>query len=174
MVRAHDLDGRCGVAFRDARIMVRDIENSHFGHVSTGPNGQRDLSLAYRFETPAGSVVVTGDTGPSAAVTELARGADVLVSEVYLAAAPKPGTPPPAPGSLAAQLAEHMSQEHLSPEAVAKLAVAAGVKTLILTHLVVPDDPAVAEKLKARIAAIYKGEVIVGRDMTRFVMSRGF
>ena len=48
------------------------------------------------------------------------------------------------------------------------------MKTLILTHLVVPDDPAVAEKLKARIAAIYKGEVIVGRDMTRFVMSRGF
>ena len=38
-------------------------------------------SIAYRLDTAAGSVVITGDTAPCTAVTELARGADTLVVE---------------------------------------------------------------------------------------------
>ena len=36
-------------------------------------------SLAYRIDTPDGSVVLTGDTAPSDTVTDLARGTDVLM-----------------------------------------------------------------------------------------------
>ena len=36
-------------------------------------------SLAYRIDTPDGSVVLTGDTAPCDTVTDLARGADVLM-----------------------------------------------------------------------------------------------
>ena len=38
-------------------------------------------ALAYRFDTDTGSVVFSGDTGPSENLVELARGADVLVHE---------------------------------------------------------------------------------------------
>lgn len=38
--------------------------------------------LGRRFDTPDRSFVFTGDTGPSDAVTKLAEGADVLVTEV--------------------------------------------------------------------------------------------
>jgi len=39
-------------------------------------------SYAYRIDSAAGAVVFSGDTGPSEAVSDLARGADVLVHEV--------------------------------------------------------------------------------------------
>src|SRR3546814_4979499 len=45
-------------------------------------NAGRDKSFSYRFETPGRVIVFSGDTGPSEALTELARGADILVSEV--------------------------------------------------------------------------------------------
>ena len=37
-------------------------------------------SLSFRFDLPGRSIVYTGDTGPSAAVETLAKGADLLVS----------------------------------------------------------------------------------------------
>jgi len=169
---AHELDGRGGIALDDGRVTVRSMENSHFGHASTGRTGARDLSLAYRFETAAGAIVITGDTGPSDALALFAKGADVLVSEVYVAPQARPGASPVAAGSVAAQLAEHMNQEHLTPENVARLALSAGVKKLVLTHLVVPDDPAIAAKLRRRIGRIYKGEIIVGRDLERIALQR--
>jgi ribonuclease BN (tRNA processing enzyme) len=39
-------------------------------------------SYSYRFETLYGAIVFTGDTRSSAAVVALAKGADVLISEV--------------------------------------------------------------------------------------------
>src|SRR5438105_11692505 len=38
-------------------------------------------SYAYRFQAGEKSIVFTGDTGPSEAVTNLAKGADILISE---------------------------------------------------------------------------------------------
>ncbi|MCC5348697.1 MBL fold metallo-hydrolase, partial [Staphylococcus aureus] len=39
-------------------------------------------SFAFRFDTEDGSVVFSGDTGPSENLVRMARGADVLVHEV--------------------------------------------------------------------------------------------
>ena len=40
-------------------------------------------AYGYRFDTADGSVVISGDTAPCANLVRLARGADVLVHEVY-------------------------------------------------------------------------------------------
>ena len=166
MFVGHDID-HDGRAFQDDRVKVTAIENAHFSHRSYGPDGQKDRSLSYRFDTPAGSVVFTGDTGPSEAVTRLAKGADVLVSEVYL---PRPPADPRAnAGSpVGRELTEHMNREHLTPEDVGRMATAAGVKTLILSHLVIGPGPETAQRLEAEVRKTYSGKLIVGQDLLRF------
>lgn len=65
-----------------------------------------------------GSLVFTGDTGPCAALVELARGADLLLAEA--AFLDRPGNPPGL---------------HLSGRDAAAAAAAAGVGALVLTHI---------------------------------------
>ena len=69
-----------GVIYQDANIKVTAVENSHFAF-HKGPAAGKHKSYSYRFETPDRVIVFTGDTGPSDAVTELAKGADLLVTE---------------------------------------------------------------------------------------------
>src|SRR6202140_3797489 len=69
-----------GVIYQDANIKVSAVENTHFGF-HKGAASSKHKSYSYRFETPDRVVVFTGDTGASDAVTELAKGADLLVTE---------------------------------------------------------------------------------------------
>jgi ribonuclease BN (tRNA processing enzyme) len=47
-----------------------------------------------------------------------------------------------------------------------RIAAAAGVKTLVLSHFVPPDDPLVTEQMWIDAAAQhFKGKIIVGRDL---------
>ena len=69
-----------GMIYQDANIKVTAVENSHFAF-HEGPAAGKHKSYSYRFETPDRVIVFTGDTGPSDAVTELAKGADLLVTE---------------------------------------------------------------------------------------------
>ncbi len=73
---------------------------------------------ALRLTAGGRSLVYTGDTGPSERVVELARGADVLLSE----AAHPPG--PDLPSGL-----------HLTGREAGEMATAAGVARLLLTHI---------------------------------------
>ncbi|WP_338466537.1 MBL fold metallo-hydrolase [Novosphingobium sp. ZN18A2] len=165
----HVID-RDGPFFDDGTVKVTAAENTHFSHPSYGPDGKKDMSLSYRFDTPNGSIVFTGDTGPSDAVAELAKGADVLVSEVYLAPRDQPGAESisAANKALRDELADHMMREHLSPEEVGKLAARAGVRTVILTHIVAAPSPDLADELVRGVKTYFHGNVIVGRDLMRF------
>lgn len=167
MFVAHVID-HGGPAFDDGVVKVSTTENSHFQHVSHGPDGRKDMSLSYRFDTPKGAIVFTGDTGPSDAVADLAKGATVLVSEVYLAAPGSTSATGGANAALAKQLAEHMTTEHLAPEEVGKIAQRAGVKTVILTHIVAAPSADLAETLIARVKSVFNGEVVVGYDLLRY------
>ena len=161
---AHDIDVP-GPVYQDDRIRVTAVENRHFQHPSIGPDGRKDLSLTYRFETPGGSVVVTGDTGPSEAVTRFAEGADMLVSEVYLPSPGAIGNTGGASAALKAQLAEHMSHEHLTPEEVGKMAARAHVKTVVLTHIVGETGPDEDRRLIDGVRKYFHGRVIAGHDL---------
>jgi ribonuclease BN (tRNA processing enzyme) len=81
---------------------------------------------AYGLRVAAGdhAIVYSGDTGESAALVELAHGADVALFEAScLEARPAPDV-------------------HLTARQAAEHARAAGVGTLVLTHLVAWNDPA--------------------------------
>lgn len=120
-------------------------------------------ALAYRFDTAERSIVFSGDTNRSANLIELARGADVLVHEtLYVPAVDRLVARVPN----AATLKEHIIASHTAVEDCARIATAAGVKTLVLSHLVPADDPTVTEKTWLDAARPhFKGQIIVGRDL---------
>lgn len=117
-------------------------------------------ALAYRFETDERSIVISGDTRYSPDLVELARGADVLVHEAYHGETVDRYTP-----SVNAQtLREHIVACHTEVHDVGKLACDAGVRLLVLSHLV-PADGAIGDNTwLAAAKAHFDGPVVIGRD----------
>lgn len=165
-VIAHD-----GLVYQDDLIRVTAAENTHYRLMSARDRA-RMKSFAYRFETPYGVIVFTGDTGPSAAVERLAAGADVLVSEVEDLDAitrdvqPRPGASPRQARASAA-LIEHLRDEHLPMRAVGELATRAGVKAVLLHHYVPPEDRAT---YVTGVKQSYAGPVFAGEDLARYCL----
>ena len=120
-------------------------------------------AFAYRFDAPDRSIVISGDTAPSENVVRLARGVDVLVHSVmYPAAIDRLVSRVPNAAALKASILAHQT----SAEQAGRIAQAAGVKTLVLSHFVPPDDPQITEQMWADAARIhFQGQVIVGRDL---------
>ena len=129
-------------------------------------------ALAYRFDFPDRSIVFSGDTTPMESVAQLAKGADVLVHEaMYTPAMHKEAdaaTTRTAGGSAIAgdrdKLWAHLMRAHSPVEEVGRIAQEAGVKTLVLSHLV-PITGVTDEQWKAAAGQHFKGEVIVARDL---------
>ena len=120
-------------------------------------------AFAYRFDTPDRSIVISGDTRKSEALIRLARGADVLVHEALF---------PGAVDRLIANVANAPSLKasimghHTAVEDVGKVAAAAGVKTLVLSHLVPAEDPSLKDAMWIDAArARFQGGIVVGRDL---------
>lgn len=167
--------GAPGLIFEDPQIRVFAAENTHYNApVADARQGQK--SYSYRFETRQGTVVFTGDTGPSDAVTKLATGADLLVSEVI----DLPGTlravkqlAPDLSTEREASLAKHLKEDHLLPEQVGELAATAGVKQVVLSH-VAPglDDETSTEVYSAGVKKLYRGPVTVAADLMVFPLRR--
>src|SRR5574337_344453 len=168
----HDVEP--GMVYQDANVRVTAVENSHF-HIPKGsPFYGRYKSYAYRFETPGRVIVFTGDTGPSEAVTQLAQGADVLVSEV--------GSPEDVKNTLIkngawqsmteeqqTSLMRHIREEHLTPQEVGKMAARARVKTVVLTHLLpTVDENDDYQRFVPVVQTYFSGRVLVAKDLMEF------
>ena len=120
-------------------------------------------SFAYRFDAADRSLVISGDTAPSDNLITLAQGADVLVHEaMYLPAVDRLVARVPSAG----MLKKHLIASHTSAEDAGRVAQAAGVKTLVLSHLVPADDPAVTDEMWIDAARVhFRGRVILGKDL---------
>ncbi|WP_454797818.1 MBL fold metallo-hydrolase [Novosphingobium lindaniclasticum] len=150
---------------------VKVAANSHFDH--DGKPDPANASLSYRFVLGTRSITYTGDTGPSAAVTALAKGSDMFVSEVIaldallgeIRARRKDASP-----EMLAGMERHLSTHHLRPEAVGEIAAQAGVGRVVLTHFAVPPGPLpqFEPAIRAGIAARYHGAVDLARDLQSF------
>ncbi|PRA11686.1 MBL fold metallo-hydrolase [Arthrobacter sp. MYb211] len=138
--------------FEDDRIKVSAIL---VNHAPVFP------ALAYRFETEEGSVVFSGDTGLTPNITTLAQGADVLVHEVLDKTWPESLFPQPRSDAQEG-LYQHLIQAHTLIEDVGKVAQAANVGTLVLSHLVPGNRP---DEVWARCAEDFDGKLVIGRDL---------
>ncbi|WP_295218540.1 MBL fold metallo-hydrolase [uncultured Brevundimonas sp.] len=169
IVRVVELAG--GASVRVGGMTVRTAQNTHYDFAPGSSDDAAYKSLSYRFDTPGRSIAYTGDTGPSPAVAALAKGADLLVSEMIdldltlaKVAQNSPNMPPPA----RTKLVRHLSTHHLTPEAVGALAGAAGVRAVAVTHFAGGSDPARTADYRARIAKGFRGRLALANDLDRF------
>jgi ribonuclease BN (tRNA processing enzyme) len=120
-------------------------------------------ALAYRFDCPDRSIVISGDTRPSKNLVKLAQGADVLVHEVMhlpsldqlIATEPNAKT-----------LREHLLASHTTTEQIGRIATEAGVKTLVLSHFVPGGYPFLKDEVWFdAVRPTFSGNLVVGRDL---------
>lgn len=116
-------------------------------------------AVGYRFEYRGCVVAISGDTTECDGVVELARDADLLVHEILdeprLLELAGPGSRP------------YIIDYHSTAEQVGRMATQAGVKHLVLTHIIPAlRNDADAENLRAQVAAHFSGRITVGRDLT--------
>ena len=152
LIRPHEVT-EGGEIFKDDAIRVSAALNDH-------PPIRH--SFAYRLDTADRSIVISGDTRYSENVVKLARGADVLVHEVLSREFwERPNLPqPPA-------VVRHIVASHTDVADVGRVAAAAGVRTLVLSHLVPTEGPGAPtdEQWLEAARRHFKGEVVVGRDL---------
>jgi ribonuclease BN (tRNA processing enzyme) len=106
----------------------------------------RKESIAFRFESADRiSIVYSGDTDFSENLIDLAAGADILICE--------------------SALPDHLKAEgHLTPSLAGKIATAAGVKKLVLTHFYPECDTA---DIEGQCRKTYAGPLVLARDLMR-------
>ena len=114
--------------------------------------------LAFRIDTKEGSVCYTGDSGSSDAIVDLAKGCDILIHMNHYFSGTEPS-----PAYRAA------CGNHRDNAIVAKRA---GVKTLVLTHVLAQiDQPGIREQIVHEIQQVFEGRVVWGSDLMRLTLS---
>src|SRR5690242_998169 len=170
----HGHDVSAGVVYQDANIVVTAAENTHFNFQPGTPPYGKYKSFSYRIETPQRTFLFTGDTGPSDAVTALAKGADVLVTETtsvedVIEVFKRTGAWQAKTEDEQKGWIRHMHEEHVSPKDIGEMATKAGVKTIVMTHLgpsVRPNDD--YQRYADEATKYFSGQIIIARDLMEF------
>ena len=117
------------------------------------PHAQPYLTcLALRLDSDSGSMVYTGDTGPSKALEKLAEGCDVLIHMCSHIS-----------GSVDNHATAVGTSGHLE---AARTAAAAGARCLVASHIYNQFDlPGVRERVIAEMARVYDGVIVFGEDL---------
>jgi ribonuclease BN (tRNA processing enzyme) len=136
LIHAHDI-AQPGLVMQDENVRVTTALVQH---------PMVPVAFAYRFDAPDRSIVFSGDTARSDAVVRLARGADVLVHEAFYPEAVEKMVKGRAN---AEPLRRHLFASHTSAEDCGRVAAAAGVKTLVLSHFVPAEDPPISDAMWA-------------------------
>jgi ribonuclease BN (tRNA processing enzyme) len=140
-----------GVVYDSAGVRVTAFRVEH---------GTWREAYGYRIDTPARSVVISGDTKPSENLVRAAAGADVLVHEVY------PATRMAANVTESTRWPAYMRDFHTSDVELGQLAARIRPKLLILSHII--RRGATDEELLAGVRQSFDGRVVVGHDLERY------
>jgi ribonuclease Z len=142
-IRTHIV--REGVVYDDGEVKVTAFAVDH---------RPVQHAFGYRFEAQGQTIVISGDTRPTENLVKYAKGADILVLEAYL---PEHFLRVDTP-----EVAARLMSYHTSAEEAGVLAAKAGVKTLVLTHLIPGNAD---ETFRERAAKAFHGRIVVGRDL---------
>ncbi|MCP9629406.1 MBL fold metallo-hydrolase [Rhodopseudomonas palustris] len=122
-----------------------------------------ERNYAYKFETPKGVIVYVCDSAYNPEIAKFAEGADLLIHEALYV---------PGVDALAARiknastLKEHLIASHTTTEDLGKLAAAAKVKKLVMTHLVPGDIDTISDEMWMQdVRKHYTGPLVVARDL---------
>lgn len=169
LLKARDVEATPAPAeiFKDERVTVRAVENTHYPAESKQRMPYR--SIAIRIDARDRSIVFSGDTAYSSGLVALAKGANVLVCEAMDVAAMRKAFEGMKARGMYADNPEgvwhHIVSTHTPLEDAGRMAAEAGVGTLVLTHIIpgalgtMPDSAYIAAVRKT-----FTGSVIVGHD----------
>jgi len=134
-----------GVIYKDRNISVKAFLVKH---------GSWPQAFGYRFETPDRTIVISGDTAPSASVIENCDGCDVLIHEVYSTAGFARRPP---------EWQKYHSNFHTSSRELAEIATRARPGLLILYHQLFWGTT--EEDLIKEVQQAYSGKLVSGHDL---------
>lgn len=137
-----------GEIYRDSNIVVEAFPVIH----GSWPN-----AWGFRFTTPDRVIVVSGDCKPSPRLVEYAKGADILVHEVYSQAGYETKSP---------DWKAYHQVHHSSTLELAEIAKKTLPGKVVLYHILFWGSS--EDELLKEIRTVYSGEVIVGKDLDIF------
>ena len=145
-VNAHTLDD--GVVYEDDNVKVEAFRVRH---------GTWENAFGFRFTTPDRVIVISGDAAPDANVEKYAKGADILIHEVYSVS------------GFARRdefWQDYHSNNHTSAHELGEIASRAQPKLLVLYHVLFwgSSEETVLEEVREK----YSGEVVLGHDLDVF------
>lgn len=118
--------------------------------------------FALRFEHGGKNVVFSADTAFFPPLADFAEGADLLVHEAMLEEGIERLVARTGNG---ARLKEHLLASHSFAEEAGRIASDAGVKRLVLNHLIPADDPEIGEAdWLAAVRKTWAGDLTIARD----------
>ena len=110
------------------------------------------ICLAYRLDTPEGSIVFGGDAAPTESLTGVAEGVDTLVHMCHFIN-----------GVVTDPRLTDCCSGHLD---AARTARDAGVNTLVLVHITEQlERPGIRERVLCEAGRIFGGHIIFGEDL---------
>jgi ribonuclease Z len=141
-VNSHEIVG--GVIFEDDNVSVEAMRVRH---------GTWKNAFAYKFTTPDRVIVVSGDIAPDTKFEEWARGADILIHEVYSVEGFARKTP---------DWQKYHSNNHTSTHELGEIASRTKPKLLILYHILFwgASEATVLKEVREK----YDGDVVLGND----------
>lgn len=170
-VRVVELDDGSSVTLGDTKVTV--AANTHYSFPAGSEEARTFRSLSFRFDMAGKSIVYTGDTGPSEAVSALAKGADMLVTEMidveFTIANIRRRAADLSPTDLA-NMETHLRTHHITTADIGDMAAAAGVKSVVITHIAgggAAVDGA-SDRYVREVKAKFAGPVHVSSDLERF------
>jgi len=101
-------------------------------------------------------------------LSDFAKGADILVHKVIDLTGVEQRLKASTPPDRLARLVNHMRTEHTTPEQVGRVANEAGVKLVVLSHLVLGSNDPSGAVLVDRVKELFNGPVVVGKDLMEF------
>ena len=145
-VNVHEIDG--GVIFEDDNVSVEAMRVRH---------GTWKNAFAYKFTTPDRVIVVSGDIAPDTKFEEWARGADILIHEVYSVEGFARKTP---------DWQKYHSNNHTSTHELGEIASRTKPKLLILYHILFwgASEATVLKEVREK----YDGDVVLGNDLDTY------
>ena len=128
----------------------------------------RPVRHAFGFvcEADGARLVISGDTRRCASLIAAARGADLLLHEVFIHR-----DMPIIDGVRTAETVANVAGYHTLSSEVGKIAAEAGVGALMLTHFIPPACD--RDALLAEVAGDFSGPVILGEDLMVFDVGKG-
>ena len=122
-------------------------------------------AFGFVFTAAGRRLVVSGDTRPCESLAAAAKGADLLLHEVFVHR-----EMPVVAGVRSAETVANVAGYHTLSDQVGKIAAAAGVGCLVLTHFVPPGCD--RQALLDEVAADFQGPVLIGEDLMTVDVAR--